>query len=275
MPDSARDLLTETLPHLPGALQARVREFLGEPVHVGDTIVLNASYPTPEERCEPSSDLGFRFVPYTAKHREYDFDKREYTGEIRTYEGQHTLYPEAGQARNYDWSALAGGIVVPINGRKYRVGIHVEESDGIPEGAVVTFTHTDEDETPHSLHDPSVGVQSLVTYFQNCIEGYREQLADREEEWDSDSIRASLLEDELHIENLESGAELRWPKGPVTLFGQPCFIQNEITARIPSGAAMHLATLDTGWGDCGNVNILFACDDDGVPCRAWFEASCA
>lgn len=283
MPD-ARDLLHEALPHLAGDLQARVRAFLDQPVHIGDTITLNARWPKAEERCESSSDLGFRFVPYVSKHREYDFEAREYTGGIASYEGQHTLYPEVGPARSYSWEALGAGIVAEINGRNYRIHITVAGGsdgwgEGVPDGAVVSFTRTDDPETEYMAHDPEAAVREDLLYRERLICEHREILARIEagdEGWDDpEYIQTRITEDELHIENLKAGAERHWPKGPVILFGQPCFIQNEITPRTEHEAARHLATLETGWGDSGNINILFACDEDGVPCAAWFEASCA
>ena len=58
------------------------------------------------------------------------------------------------------------------------------------------------------------------------------------------------------------------------LFGQPNFLQNEFYPEFQGRPGMALATMDTGWGDSGNENLLFAVDDDGYPVAAWFEASC-
>jgi hypothetical protein len=277
---TAHDLLTESLPHLSGGLQARVRAFLEQPVHVGDTITLRAVYPTPDEQCVPSSDLGFKFVPYTSLNQEFDYETRKYTGEIAEYNGTHTLYPEAGAARCYDWEDLAAGIVVPINGRNYRVGITVAGAGdwGSPDEAVVTFTRTDDAETEYKPFDHQAEVLTLRALLEHRLLGYREVLAKIEagdKDWGSpESFQQQILEHQLRIANLESGAERMMPEGPVTLFGQPQFIQNEISPRTKHEAARHLATLDTNWADSGNVNIMFACDEEGVPCAAWLEASC-
>jgi hypothetical protein len=61
---------------------------------------------------------------------------------------------------------------------------------------------------------------------------------------------------------------------PVTAFGQPVFIQNTVTPSLDGRCASNLMTLETGWGDAGNINLLCALDDQGVPAKVWFEASC-
>jgi hypothetical protein len=61
---------------------------------------------------------------------------------------------------------------------------------------------------------------------------------------------------------------------PVTAFGQPVFIQNTVTPSLDGRCASNLMTLETGWGDAGNINLLCALDEKGVPAKVWFEASC-
>jgi len=57
-------------------------------------------------------------------------------------------------------------------------------------------------------------------------------------------------------------------------FGQPNFMQGESINVHEGRCAMCLMTLETEWGDSGNVNIMFACDEDGVPCKVWFNSAC-
>lgn len=63
-------------------------------------------------------------------------------------------------------------------------------------------------------------------------------------------------------------------QGYMTAFGQPNFIQSEVLCGANGKSACHLLTLETGWGDAGNVNILCFLDDNGIPAKAWVEASC-
>lgn len=58
------------------------------------------------------------------------------------------------------------------------------------------------------------------------------------------------------------------------VFGQPVWIQNQYYPAYKGEPCFHLATLEIGWGDSGNFNILIACDKQGDPIVAFFEASC-
>jgi hypothetical protein len=57
-------------------------------------------------------------------------------------------------------------------------------------------------------------------------------------------------------------------------FGQPTWVQTHwypVDAR--GNPCCHLLTIENGWGDAGNFNILLGIKDD-VPSEAYFEASC-
>jgi hypothetical protein len=57
-------------------------------------------------------------------------------------------------------------------------------------------------------------------------------------------------------------------------FGQPTWIQNEYFPADPrDNACYHFVTIENGWGDSGNYNILLGMDGD-IPSEAYFEASC-
>jgi Domain of unknown function (DUF3850) len=60
----------------------------------------------------------------------------------------------------------------------------------------------------------------------------------------------------------------------VSAFGQPRFIQSPVFPSLDGKCAGNLLTLETGWGDAGNVNIFLALDANGIPAKAWLEASC-
>ncbi len=56
-------------------------------------------------------------------------------------------------------------------------------------------------------------------------------------------------------------------------FGQPTWVQNESFPAHNGKPCYHLVTVENGWGDCGNWNILIGIEDD-KPVAAYFEASC-
>jgi len=72
---------------------------------------------------------------------------------------------------------------------------------------------------------------------------------------------------------LPGGPNMRLPH--LTLFGQPRFIQSPAFPEFMGACASNLFTLETGWGDAGNLNVLCALNQEGIPARAWHEASCA
>ena len=72
---------------------------------------------------------------------------------------------------------------------------------------------------------------------------------------------------------LPGGPNVRLPY--LTFFGQPRFIQNPVFPELNGVCASNLFTLETGWGDAGNLNVLCALNQEGIPARAWHEASCA
>lgn len=57
-------------------------------------------------------------------------------------------------------------------------------------------------------------------------------------------------------------------------FGQPTWVQNpHYPVDLNGNPCCHLLTIENGWGDSGNFNILLGFDGD-VPNVAFFEASC-
>lgn len=75
-----------------------------------------------------------------------------------------------------------------------------------------------------------------------------------------------------------AGESLYWAerrqRGYLQVFGQPVFIQNTATPSYKGRCASNLMTLETGWGDAGNINLLCVLDANGIPAKVWMEASC-
>lgn len=72
---------------------------------------------------------------------------------------------------------------------------------------------------------------------------------------------------------LEEGEGSLTPPAFLTVFGQPRFIQSECFPSEDGNTGMCLAVMETGHGDSGNENLMFAVDADGQPIAVWFEAS--
>lgn len=264
------DLLREALTHIPedSDLARRVAEFLSSPVHVGDTLSFRAEWPGRGDKD------AYETRERTSRHRKFNFDTREYEEGYNDHTWSEPVFPEYAPARSFDFAALSEGIVVEINGHRYRIHAVVQDDDCSPSAAHVTFTATDDPETPWTPFDEDAARQEMIERLRDEIAEYEEMLAETEDgNSDRSWMRNSVEENRCRIWNLEHGEDM-WAPGEVVVFGQPHFIQNPIYPTHEGRSAMHLMTLETGWGDSGNVNILFACDDNGVPCAAWMEASC-
>lgn len=290
MPDTARDLLSEAsrvLELLPpgesGDLLARIAGFLGEPIHVGNVITVksgpveeswNAGHydrETHEFIPNPEVPDGLKVTAHDDTYEDRDGNEKPFT--YHTY-----VWPEAGEARYLSSEDYDGGFVVTINGRRYRVSVHLDgggwEAGGSPGGAVVTFTRTEEAETEFQSWNHE---EALAKYRENrvrALESSKAELAkEPESEW-AKYIRDDIDRCEKDIARCDSGdVRLNHPFY-CQVFGQPNFIQNEMFPMHKGRMGALLCSIETGWGESGNVNILFACDDDGVPARVWFEASC-
>jgi len=269
----------------PALIEAR--GYLGEPVHIGDaiTIKLVAAYEDELPREDVPEGLQVTAHPQTFTGP----DGEEHDSTYNTY-----VMPEGGPARyvnSKQWSELGGAFVVAINGRNYRVDVHIDHSEYGCEGGAVTFTRTEESETALPLWEHDVAVAEWRARYVEDLEEYRKTLANAEEayndprqisDYHSKETRESIewIQDDIQRAEQEIAAcdtgdiQLRHP-GYAQVFGQPHWLQAEVHPAHNGRCAMALVSMDTGWGDSGNVNILFACDDDGIPCRVWFESSCA
>lgn len=279
-----RQLLQAALVYVPedAPLHAQIAAFLGEPVHVGDTITIKAGYPRDEGGWSPGTYDGktHEFAPnedelagMTVRHHESTIPGTD--GKIKTYTYQTYTWPEAGPARYITSQDYDGGFVVVINDRRYRVDIHIQSDDGIPCDAVVTFTRTEADETGFQTWSHE---DALAKYRAGKVKTLESRQAALEKDPDGDwaeDHREDIARAEEDIKDVDTGdVRLRHPFYAQVL-GQPCFMQGEFFPMHNGRVGSALVSIETGWGDSGNVNILFACDDDGVPCAAWFEASSA
>jgi hypothetical protein len=223
-------------------------------------IQLTASYPTAEDYCDTSEGLEetkSNISPWMPNGKEFTFS---------TYR-----WPELGAPRLYD---SAKDIVIPISGQNYRLNIEIdvenEDWGDVPESAVVTLEATD---APETAYDPYDAVENQKKHRESLVREIAELEAENKE--DGDGFWAGCIQrNNRTIADIDNG-ELVFSHGRyVQVFGQPSFIQNPIFPSHEGRSAYHLTTIETGWGDSGNVNIMVALDAEGVPVRAWFEASC-
>lgn len=287
---NARELLAEASrvlellpPEETQSLLVSIADFLGEPVHIGDAIILTARScgqdnwkGQPDWLDEDKTETEPRPEGLTSvdlPHR-YKWD-----GEVKESVNRDYRLPEL-PARQVTQATLAKGVVVPINGRRYRISISTNSNDGIPGSATVIFTRTDDPESEYTPFDYEQARLDAIGDAHERLLRDREDLARAEAEAkdDEDSSwveysRNDVEEGELRLWNLEQGEQVR-SRSDVTIFGRPSWIQHSYIPVHNGKAAMCLAVLETEWGDAGNINLLFACDDNGVPCRVWFEASC-
>lgn len=213
-------------------------------------------------------------------------DSYERDGETRTYKFTDYALPEAGPTRAFYKARLCEGVVLPIGGKRYRVqvlGVLGGNDEGYPraEQRKVLFEETDEPETPFETWTNEEAIAQRIKEIEANLAEARKMLADIEAEGDSEEdpyLREDLERDierkEKELERHKSGQAAYSCNAPVVAFGQPQFIQSPVYPVKDGRCAMHLMTLNTGWGDCGNEVILFTVDENGEPDAVWHEASC-
>jgi hypothetical protein len=290
---NARELLAEASrrlellpPEETQSLLVSIAAFLGEPVHIGDAIILTArSCGKDEWEGKPSwrDDTNTETSPRPEGLTSVDITSRyNWEGEVKESTNREYRLPEL-PARQVTQTTLSKGVVVPINGRRYRVAITSTGSDEGhgPSGATVIFTRTDDPEsefTPFDYEEERLkAIERTKAEVASGASELDEALASElgEEgrtEW-AEYAQADKERATMRLWNLEHGEQVA-SRADVTIFGRPSWIQHDYIPVHNGKAAMCLAVLETGWGDAGNINILFACDEDGVPCRVWSEASC-
>jgi len=285
--ETARELLKdahrvlELLPPEEGeALLARIGAYLGEPVHIGDTTTIKfsdyagffkpSSYDSETRETIYNDDVP-EGLTFKDTHETYENDE----GEAVPFMYREWMYPEAGEARYISEKDYTGGFVVTIHDRRYRVDLHINAGDSGDHDGAVTFVRTDDPGTALETWDHS---EALTAYRQrelNSIERSKAELADPDtgDDW-KEALEEDIQRNLAEIAKVDAGEVRLSHPFYVQVFGQPHFLQNEVFPTYGGRCAMALASIETGWGDSGNVNILFACDDDGIPCRVWIESSC-
>jgi hypothetical protein len=227
-----------------------------------------------------------------------------YMSEGKRYDYKKHLLPQFAPARYL--KDCTSRFVVDINGQNYEVSINVDYDkwDNYPNGGEVTFIATDDPETDFIEWDEEAYYQKEEANHRKRIEQAKwcletgnqwhpdvvKELAETyhpvddpdakigDSEWSTEEEERGYIQEDIsrHERNLESlkGRDCLRAPFETKVFGQPTFIQNEIFPMRNGRVAMNLCTLETDWGDSGNVNILFICDEAGIPTEVWFEASC-
>lgn len=259
------------------SLLAEIGAYLGEPVHVGDTITI-----VPTQGSCWSSGTGWgddrvwnTDVPEGLEWVEHKSSYENKAGETVPFSYREYRWPEAGEARYLSGTDYKGAFVVEIHGRRYRVDLHVGmDGDAMFPDGVVTFTRTDSDLTEFQTWDHDEAVAKYRASRVAELEATRKELAAESDGKWVKYLHEDIKRAEREIADCDRGeVRLRHPFH-IQVFGQPRFIQNEMFPVHEGRSGMCLASIETGWGDAGNLNVMFACDADGVPARIWLEASC-
>jgi len=186
------------------------------------------------------------------------------------YVDHRFIFPEAGAARQFNNIRL--GVVVPIRGRKWLVFVNDHGEENIPEAKdfVVRFEELDSDipDSPFKPWDEKAETKAFYEMALRSMAARREVGIETEKE-------LAMGSDANTIRQYEAGELKLSPGAYAVFFGQPNFGQNTVIPELDGKCAMNLCTLNTGWGDMGNVNLMFNVDSEGVPCAVWFEASCS
>jgi hypothetical protein len=212
----------------------------------------------------------------------------EHEGETHTFMHTEYLLPEAGPTRSYPDGNISEGVVLPIGGKNYLVQVLAalggDEDYPTASSRKVLFTETDEPETPFKTWSNEEVVAERIQELERGIAKTKEELAKKSELSDDypeneDAYRKYVQEDlervEKQLQEHKDGKTNYCCNSPIVAFGQPQFIQNPAYPLGPNGeCAMHLMTLNTNWGDCGNEVLLFTVDEDGKPNAVFHEASC-
>jgi len=220
------------------------------------TITLETGRQTDDERCESPEGLE------KVSQGSYEIRGKTYTD--YTYR-----FPELGPARLFDH--IQGGVVIPISGQRYRMIVEIEDGySSIPVGATVTLIPTDEPETEFTPYDQRKLNEAKVPELEARIAEYEDMLKGGDDSW----LTSQITKWQGEIADILNGENVYSHNTYAQVFGQPVFIQGIMTPSFEGRSAFHLLTLETGWGDSGNLNIMVGLDSEGVPCRVWFEASC-
>lgn len=150
----------------------------------------------------------------------------------------------------FDWKAL--GLVEPVLEWQDRVEVPVS-SWIFPEFGAAQH------------HDPSRPVEVL----QIAGRGWHVFFDIQWQNGYPDGVVVTFAETEA------TGNPLPTKRGQSHCLGQPSFVQSEVFFLHRGEIAQPLATLEVGWGDCGNINLFLGLDENGEPDAVYFERNCA
>lgn len=193
----------------------------------------------------------------------------EYEG--TSYVGYRFELPEANRPRYFDCAAVKAGLVLPIGNRRYKIAISIDNDEHVPSSATVMFAETDEPETPSIAWDADEEHAKAIAFCERELAEIDELAV--AEGFDENMTAQSKRYTVERLQSLRNGERLHH-RFYAQAFGQPTFIQGETCPEFNGRGTMNLITLETGWGDSGNINLLFGLDDEGRPAALYLEASC-
>lgn len=196
------------------------------------------------------------------------FEKKEYKHNGETHFYNENIRHEYAPARYF--KKMPEKLIVNINGTNYHLKIQIDNYREHPSKIIVSFIKTDYPESEFEKWDESAYLVSRRSSAVKDLEEYN-KLNEKEPNMGWDTF---ITWREQEIKKIDDGEVSYMPPFDIQIFGKPQFIQNEVFPEYNGVLAYSLATINTGWGDSGNVNIFFACDDSGKPCVVWYEASC-
>lgn len=188
-------------------------------------------------------------------------------------------WPELFSPRLYPGRPHGSGIIVPIHGQNYRVVLALQCSRaGGYDGVIGYFFPVSEPETPFTPYDEVGEARKKVAALESEINrlhdgAYRSNGQFRTLGWRE--VLSQIHHKQMALDDLTSGRVLPRPHGVDQWGGQPGFNQEPVFPSHDGVSASCLATLETGWGDGGNVVVMLSCDEQGIPVALWWEASCS
>jgi hypothetical protein len=155
-------------------------------------------------------------------------------------------FPQLAAEQGYH---TAKNIILTIRGTNYKIKVNIEDPENPQEGSLEL----------HPTSEPATPFLPVVPTDERMNAICDQYLEDK------DGLTAEELTD-YHAYIGSSNYE-------VYAFGQPRFIQGATYPSYNGKAVYQLICLENGWGDCGNVNIFIALEND-KPVAAFIEASC-
>lgn len=234
-----------------------------------EPIILKADWPTKKEEMKYDWDTRVKDldIPKGLQIREAT-SRYTYPDGKKTETFYHKFrFPEFGPAQAYDKM----DIVVNFGGINYFLIAMVDyEGDTHPKSASVIFSPTRKPLTQGREWDMEKALQEAIEVTEGTID-----LIKKISGWKKDiSLVNNVNDAELRLEDIKAGFHNVVPQSDIVLFGQPEFVQTPIFPVYNGRSAGNLLTLNTGWGDSGNINIMMATTTKGKPKKAWFEANC-